>query len=186
MRRRAFVGIDSSLTQPGLSVLWDDGELAFAGSLLTGKLHGGTRLAFIEGWVLDNVGDAHVAGCAIEGPSLGSTHREFDLGEISGVCRCLAAREWGLEATVIPPTQLKLFASGNGREEDLIHAVKRHWGVDVGTDDNAADAYALARLARALVHGPGPRRCEAEVVRDILAPCARSPKIRKTTNRNNV
>lgn len=186
MRRRAFVGIDSSLQQPGLAVLWDDGELSFAGSLRTGTSRGGTRLAAIEGWISDNVGDAYVVGCAIEGPSLGSTHREFDLGEISGVCRCLAARAWGVEATVVPPTQLKLFADGNGRAEDLIHAVKRHWGIDVGEDDNAADAYALARIARALVHGPGPRRCEAEVVRDILAPPARAPKIRRTTNRNNV
>jgi Holliday junction resolvasome RuvABC endonuclease subunit len=186
MRRRAFVGIDSSLQQPGLAVLWDNGERKFIGSLRTGSLRGGARLASIEKWIVDNVGDVHIVGCAIEGPSLASTHREFDLGEISGVCRCLASRAWEVEATIVPPSQLKLFADGNGRAEDLIHAVKRHWGVDVGTDDNAADAYALARLSRALVHGPGPRRCEAEVVRDILTPRVKTPKLRKTTNRDNV
>ncbi len=49
---------------------------------------------------------------------------------------------------VVPPMTLKKFATGKGtsKKQEMLLQIYKRWGVEF-LDDNAADAYALARLA---------------------------------------
>lgn len=180
-----YVGFDTSLRGCALAVL-SEKSTVFAGSLQLGdKPRGGERLAKIRTFLVKNLPlSSLVVSATIEGPSLKSVHREFDLGEVSGIVKQLVYELWHIEARPIPPTRLKLYASGHGHTEDLIHAVKQHWGHDAGTDDDQADAFALAHLARALATKPGRRRCEVQVVHDILHPDVKKRVIHKRSKDN--
>lgn len=171
-----YVGIDQSLLRPGIAVFTEDGEVALATDLIVAPtLRGGTRLRWIKDSIMAKLkpyASSLVAG-AMEGPSLGSTHREFDLGEISGVIKLLLLEAVGVEPWVIPPTTLKKFATGNGlaKKEDVLHAVKNKYGYDFTDRDDVADAFFLARMAWALNHPKlSTRRCELEVIAALLAP----------------
>lgn len=180
-----FLGIDSSLRRPGAVLLSDQGLLLRASHLRVGDaFRGGERLSLIYRWLADDVlrdvkpGD--VAGAAIEGPSLESTHREYDLGSAFGVCQLAAFQAGYVECRVIEPSRLKKFATGNGAasKEEVLYAVKDLWAVSL-TDDNEGDAYVLAQIARSLVHNTFKRRSQAEIVHEIRYPLVR--KRTKTT-----
>ena len=49
---------------------------------------------------------------------------------------------------VIPPMTLKKYATGKGtsKKQEMLLQIYKRWGVEF-SDDNAADAYALARLS---------------------------------------
>jgi Holliday junction resolvasome RuvABC endonuclease subunit len=49
---------------------------------------------------------------------------------------------------VVPPMTLKKYATGKGtsKKQEMLLQIYKRWGVEFN-DDNAADAYALARLA---------------------------------------
>jgi Holliday junction resolvasome RuvABC endonuclease subunit len=130
---------------------------------------------------------ASVRRAAIEGPSLNSTHREFDLGEASAVAKLAIYHCSGVEPIVVPPTQLKRFATGSGSadKEAILHAVKTHLGVMLGDDDDAADALMLARFAWALDHQSSlTRRCELETVRAVLEPRKKKQRVRPSKQPN--
>jgi len=183
-----YVGVDCSLRKPGLTVLSAD-AVVYCGSLKT-KSSGAARLDAIAYYIADRLSGHLVAGSAIEGPSLKSQHREFDLGEGSGAAKLILFRAslGSAEPLVVPPTQLKLYAAGNGNadKDDVIHWVKEAWGYDVGDDDDAADSFALAHLARALDLGGVKRRCEAQVVHDILHPGAAKPRVKHRRSKENI
>lgn len=178
-----YVGIDPSLTKPGLAILNKIGSVLFVGSLSVGQnVRGAARLQRLFDWARQQLKPFQrpVRKACIEGPSFGSIHREFDLGEASGVLK-LAVYSDSTELVVVPPTSAKLFATGQGHAEkrDMIHAVKIHYGVDVGADNDAADAFVLARIAWALDNEMLlTRRSEIEVVRSVLHP---KPKKKKAS-----
>ena len=120
------------------------------------------------------VGEAQVAHAALEGPSLGSTHREFDLGEVSGVVRQAVYHSWSIEPLVVAPTQLKLFATGNSSSDKdaVVNAVNKQWGIDT-SNDNVADAVTLAQIARAAHLGI---RCATRRQMDVVAALINPPK----------
>lgn len=183
-----YVGVDCSLRKPGLTVLTADAVI-YCGSLKI-KSSGAARLDAIAYYIADRLAGHLVAGSAIEGPSLKSQHREFDLGEGSGAAKLILFRAslGSAEPLVVPPTQLKLYATGNGNtgKDDVIHWVKEAWGYNVGGDDDAADSFALAHLARALDLGGVKRRCEAQVVHDILHPGAAKPRVKHRRSKENI
>lgn len=165
-----YVGVDPSLNRPGLAILKNGLEVEFLNALsVSRKLRGAERLATLFSWA-----SAHtrfptgvVVGGCIEGPSLGSTHREFDLGEASGALKVAVFEAAGISLRVIEPARLKRFATGNGMasKAEVLHAVKLVFGLDLGDDDDSADALMLARLAWAIDHKALlRRRCEIEVV----------------------
>jgi Holliday junction resolvasome RuvABC endonuclease subunit len=165
-----YIGVDPSLNRPGLAILKNGLEIEFLNALsVSRKLRGAERLATIFSWAASHTRFplGVVTGGCIEGPSLGSTHREFDLGEASGALKVAVFEAAGVELQVIEPTRLKKFATGNGQasKAEVIHAVKVVFGIDLGDDDDSADALMLARLAWALDHKDElRRRCELEVV----------------------
>lgn len=146
------------------------------------KSRGAERLHGHWEWVRQslNAFSETLGGACIEGPSLDSVHREFDLGEASGVLKAAVYSFSPVELQVVEPARLKKFATGNAMasKEEVLHAVKTVYGLDLGDDDDRADAYVLARIAWAKDNVSSlTRRCEAEVVHAILHPAAK-PKRR--------
>lgn len=148
-------------------------------------LRGGGRLDAIRNFLLRTVGDLGISFAALEGPSLNSTHREFDLGEVSGVVRAEIYHSWSVEPLVVAPAQLKLYATGRSGADkgEIINAVKG-WGFTTD-NDNVADAVVLAHIARS-VHQEV--RCATRHQQDVVirlrhpkAP-AKRPRRKSVTN----
>ena len=175
-----YVGIDPSLNRPGLGVVSQDGTVKLATSFSVGRsVRGASRLHQNAEWLGETLQriDGKIARICVEGPSLRSVHREFDLGEGSGVLKLAAYRVSQIEPTVIEPLRLKKFATGKAQADksDVIHAVKTTLALDLGDDDDAADACMLARMAWALDHPRDlTRRGECEVIAALLN--GRAPK----------
>ena len=185
-----YVGVDPSLTSPGLAVVDAAGKVLFADSFSVRRdVRGAARLVANEAWAsetLSKLAKPLLRAC-IEGPSLGSTHREFDLGEGSGVLKRAVYHYGAVEPIVIAPTRLKLFATGKAQAEkvDVLHAVKNQFGLDLKNNDDAADALMLAYLAWALDHSSQlTRRSQLEVVRDVLNPVVKQKRVRLNTKTN--
>jgi crossover junction endodeoxyribonuclease RuvC len=181
-----YLGVDQSLREPGVALLTPDGRVVIGTSTKVGvTLRGGARLAAIRSFILKTVGGLDIAFAALEGPSLNSTHREFDLGEVSGVVRAEVYHSWSVEPLVVAPTQLKLYATGRAGadKEDVINAVNG-WGFPTD-NDNIADAVVLAHIARA-VHQEV--RCATRHQQDVVAalrnprPPARRARRKSVTN----
>jgi len=102
---------------------------------------------------------------AMEGYSIDSTNRPFDLGEIGGVVKCLLA-ELEIPCIVVAPKSLKRFVTGSGTasKDKMIAYVNKYYGVKT-EDDNAADAAGLARFAEVYLTNNSLRRCELEGVK---------------------
>lgn len=81
---------------------------------------------------------------------------------------------------VIPPTKVKLFATGNGgaSKDEVCAGVEKNWGVTF-SNHNIADAYVLARMAYAIDTGIVVTDYQAEVIDDILNPKPKSKKSAK-------
>lgn len=182
-----FVGVDCSRRKPGLTILTEK-HVVYCGSLKT-VARGAHCLDEIATFLEKQLQCCVILRSAIEGPSMNSESRKYDLGEAAGVAKLFLFRASGglVEPVEVPPKQLKLYAAGNGAAEDLIHAVKTEWGYDTGKDDDAADSYALAHLARALHLGAGKRRCEFQVIHDILHPDPKKKsKVKHRRTKDNI
>lgn len=184
-----YVGVDPSLRSPGLAILDATGAKVMAGSFSVGRAtRGSERISENAAWARTQLeGRGDVLRVCIEGPSLGSVHREFDLGEGSGALRVAVYQVAPVEPLVVSPTSVKLFASGAAQasKELMLHAVKTNYGYDFGDDDDAADAFVLARIAWAVDHRPLLiRRCELEVVQSLLNPKAKKARTRQAKGDN--
>lgn len=185
-----YVGIDPSLNRPGLAVLSADGKTLVATAFSVGRhTRGAARLHQNASWLTATIQSLQidVARVCIEGPSLKSIHREFDLGEGSGVLKAAIYNYSSVEPVVVEPTRLKKFATGKPQaaKAEVLHAVKAVGGPDLGDDDDAADAYMLARLAWAFDNQSSlTRRYELEVVQSLLEtkPVARVLRTKTSDN----
>lgn len=166
-----FLGVDQSLNATGICRLAQDGSIqAMATINPEGRLDA-QRLVFIKRTVASFATDIKFA--ALEGYSYDSVGRVFELGEIGGVIKTLLV-ELGIGFVVVPPIQLKKFATGTtyASKEAMVEAAKEAKAA-VG-DDNQADAFFLARIARAYdTTSDDLRRCEHEVIHSLRNP---SPK----------
>jgi crossover junction endodeoxyribonuclease RuvC len=187
-----YLGIDQSLQSPGLAIVDEQGKAIQVSHLsVSEKKRGVERLATIVAWVTTNVrlsiaqqGCLVAQGC-LEGYSVNSSNRPYDLGEISGAIRVALYQELGLVLTVVEPTRLKKFATGKGiaTKEEVIHAVNTEWKASLHQTDEA-DAYVLAQIAKAMSTQSFTRRCQAEVVRDLLNPPRKRRRLRTTPTKN--
>lgn len=129
------------------------------------------RLLEIYDWLKKECSGYAIQVIVMEAPSLNSTNKLFTLGEVSGIVKLFAHKELNLDITSIEPLIVKKFVSGNALADkaEVIRAVNSFWSVN--TDDNdAADAYALAQIARGFGLGWSifNRRHAAETLRSIL------------------
>lgn len=185
-----FVGVDVGLRFPAVGVVSQAGRVVAASSFtIGGDLRGARRLAEIRRRAIDFVAPwGPILGAAIEGPSLGSTHREYDLGEASGVLKSWLYELYEVEPQVVEPTRLKLYATGSGSAgKDLVmQYVVRDLQFPVA-DDDAADAAVLAHIAFALATKVRPAtRDQAEVLRGLRTPPATKRRISRRNGLPNL
>jgi len=106
-------------------------------------------VSLLTSWTSANAGPpAHVA---MEGYSRGSRQRREEAGELGGTIKRVLRAVYPAPVcypTVVPPSSLKLFATGSGRatKHQVIDAVFDTWSYKARTDD-IADAYTLAVIA---------------------------------------
>lgn len=164
-----FLGIDQSLNATGICRLSQDGSVQILATINPEGRLDAQRLVFIKRAVATFA--VSVTFAAIEGYSYDSVGRVFELGEIGGTIKTLLV-ELGIDFVVVPPVQLKKFATGTTyASKEIMTEAARQANVPVGDDDNQADAFFLARIARAYgVTADHLRRCELEVIHALRNP----------------
>jgi crossover junction endodeoxyribonuclease RuvC len=125
---------------------------------------GVARLADIRWWLMDKFDEIAKSGdiqeIAMEGTVLAS-QSALVLGELAAtvklacwdyfdgnVNRYIPYPEHMRTPLQIPPMTLKKFAAGKGnaKKQEMLMQIYKRWGIEFN-DDNAADSYALARVA---------------------------------------
>lgn len=159
---RAHVGIDPSLTGFAVCVIDDGGR--WAAKVIRPESRGPERLHAIKRGFdrfLRDYAPSGVEDVAIEGLVLRS-HSASVLGEVSGVVKEYLYSDRGIVPLSVTPAMLKKFVSGKGTgvsKAQVMMNVLKKWGQEI-PDDNAADAYVLARICR----GRTDVQYEADVV----------------------
>ena len=147
-----FIGLDLSLTDTGVTVISDEGVKFYS---ITSAGHKGdttaimaARLEKIASDVLSHIPDAANVLVAIEGPAFmskfGSPHERAGLWW--SIVIPLVLR--GQNVTVIPPNNLKMYATGKGgaKKDVVLAAVVRRY-IDVAVvNNNIADSLVLAAM----------------------------------------
>jgi Holliday junction resolvasome RuvABC endonuclease subunit len=95
-----------------------------------------------------------VEAVALEGYAMHAKFGREKAGELGGLTKIAIAHELGMEPLIVPPTSLKRFVTGSGgaSKDDMRAAVEEKWGERFSSHD-IADAYGLAQMARASLHG---------------------------------
>ena len=159
------VGIDQSLTGFAMTALNVADPNAYETWVYKSPKSGVSRLADIRWWMmskfdfLDNQ-NCRVTEIAMEGTVLAS-HSALKLGELAGLVKLtiwdyfdgnlysvIPYEEHLRKPLQIPPMTLKKYATGKGtaKKQEMLMQMYKRWNVEFN-DDNAADSYALARLA---------------------------------------
>jgi Holliday junction resolvasome RuvABC endonuclease subunit len=158
------IGIDQSLTGFALTALNVDAPDQYQTWVYKSDKRGVARLADIRWWLMNKfdvvakVGD--IEEIAMEGTVLAS-QSALVLGELaatvklacwdyfdSNVSRYYPYPDHMRVPLQIPPMTLKKYAAGKGnaKKQEMLMQIFKRWGIEFN-DDNAADSYALARLA---------------------------------------
>lgn len=151
------VGIDQSLTGFALSAVHTLNPSEHITWVYKSPYFGVERLSDIRTWLTEHLEyleeqGAIIQDIAMEGTVLAS-HAALVLGELSATVR-LAIFDYFEDGDdrrfplKIPPMTLKKYASGKGnsKKQEMLLQIYKRWGIEFN-DDNAADAYALARMA---------------------------------------
>jgi crossover junction endodeoxyribonuclease RuvC len=143
-----IVGLDLSLTATGYSVIDLPGTYFNTGVLEPGKLTGLARIDLILNYV---VGFAKTGSLfVIEDFSFGSKGQAvFQIAGLGFIVRH-ALWKLGIQTIFVAPTTLKKFVTGAGNSDKsvMLKEIFKRWGADIN-DDNAGDAYGLARIGMA-------------------------------------
>lgn len=128
------------------------------------------RLADVQDHLASRMFDGSIYLAAMEGYAMGAKFGREKAGELGGATK-LTLWAGGYVPHIVQPSALKKFVLGEGagRGKNLmLKGVYKKWGVDFN-DDNAADSYALARLAH-MLHNPtlAEHKYEQAVIRTIL------------------
>lgn len=171
------VGIDQSYSGFGFAVLGKDDSYLVEVVQFDG--HGVDRLAQVDQYLYEKFTDLrqtrnNVVDVAMEGYSYGSqvAHKA---GELGATVKLNLRKNENMYPLIVPPTTLKKYVTGKGnasKKSQMMLATYKKWGVEL-LDDNAADAYGLARLA----FGYQTTAYEKEVI-DTMS----DPKHRESTN----
>lgn len=150
------LGIDQSLTGFALTVMSVDDPSKHLTWVYKSPYFGIERLVDIRTWLIDSINyiehelELDILDIAMEGTVLQS-QAALVLGELSACVRLAIYdhfedhRKYPLK---VPPMTLKKYAAGKGnaKKQEMLLQIYKRWGLEFN-DDNAADAYALARLA---------------------------------------
>ena len=150
------IGIDQSLTGFALSAVSIAAPEKHITWVYKSPYFGIERLADIRQWLIDTfdyVSEDHgIVDIAMEGSVLAS-HAALVLGELAAVVKMAIYDYFGEDENCryplkVPPMTLKKYAAGKGnaKKQEMLMQIYKRWGIEFN-DDNAADAYALGRLA---------------------------------------
>lgn len=149
-----WVGIDQSYTGFGLAIMDEKGCHTYLGTWPAAKFgEGAYRLLCIQEWLTDHLIDLPINMVCMEGYSNGSKFGREKAGELGAAVK-LALYDLPPAVTpviIVPPLSVKKFATGSGaaKKSAMLLAVYKRWGVEF-TDDNHADAFVLAQIAKAI------------------------------------
>jgi len=151
------LGIDPSLSGFALAAVSVASPNQYEVWVYKSPLSGVARLADIRQWLLHKFAFLHenmhtIYDVAIEAAILASPS-SLPLGELGGLVKLtlwdhLPEGSTSRTPLKIAPMTLKKFAAGKGnaKKQEMLLQIYKRWGAEFN-DDNAADAYALARLA---------------------------------------
>jgi Holliday junction resolvasome RuvABC endonuclease subunit len=155
------LGIDQSLTGFALTAMNVDTPESYETWVYKSEYRGVKRLSDISGWMIRKIDWlVHEQSCliqdiAMEGTVLAS-QSALVLGELAATVK-LALWDYFMDydhqdhlrvPLQVPPMTLKKYAAGKGnaKKQEMLMQIYKRWGIEFN-DDNAADSYALARLA---------------------------------------
>lgn len=164
-----MLAIDQSLTSSGYAYYDRDGKL-IVGRIMPKQLRGVQRLSFIENTFADMIGKAQADMIVMEGYSMGSRGRIFDIGELGGVIK-FSAYTMQKPILIVPPSVLKKWTTGKGNADKkaMLAAVKKKWYADCKSHD-VADAIALLHFGELYMEQKSKRRKNPEI-REMLKKC---------------
>lgn len=159
------IGIDQSLTGFAMTVLNVGRPECYETWVYKSEYKGVKRLNDIRFWMSSKLMTLALQGnsfhdVAMEGTVLAS-HSALVLGELSATVKLAlwdlfedSPNELCRTPLQIPPMTLKKYAAGKGnaKKQEMLMQIYKRWGIEFN-DDNAADSYALARLASGSVTG---------------------------------
>jgi len=153
-----ILGFDPSLTSSGFCYTDQEGNI-HTGRIKANDLRQITRLQFIRDSFIELLKVGLLRRnkynlVVYEGYAMGGRAqrgRFFDMGELGGVLK-LVAIERGFDILVVPPTNLKQFATetGNAKKPEITKAIASLWNYHVKQNDEA-DAFALMKLGEAWI-----------------------------------
>jgi Holliday junction resolvasome RuvABC endonuclease subunit len=177
------IGIDQSLTGFALTALNVSAPDQYQTWVYKSDKKGVARLADIRWWLMDKFDEiaknGDIENVAMEGTVLAS-QAALVLGELaatvklacwdyfdSNVNRYVPYPDHMRVPLQIAPMTLKKYAAGKGnaKKQEMLMQIYKRWGIEFN-DDNAADSYALARLASGNALGA----IEAAIVEQIKDP----------------
>jgi len=159
------IGIDQSLTGFAISAVNVSKPECYETWVYKSPYKGVQRLSDIQDWLFSKMeflkeNNNEIVDIAMEGTVLAS-HSALVLGELAATVKLfffehffetnhyVSAPDPMLRTPLqIPPMTLKKYAAGKGnaKKQEMLMQIYKRWGVEFN-DDNAADSYALARLA---------------------------------------
>lgn len=135
-------------TTKGYDVL-KDGELVEKIELGKGELKSAlARGVIVKEYIQGIIKEYRVDRCIAEGFAMDKKNSMvYNIGEFSGIVKS-GCVELGYDVLEIPPNTLKKEATGYGMasKENMIYSLKKLFKVDVGDDDDCADALLLSLL----------------------------------------
>ncbi len=167
------IGIDQSLTGFAFTALATPNPNQYHTWVYKSPYFGIERLVDIRQFLFDHfdyISEKHeIQDIAMEGTVLAS-HSALVLGELSALVK-LTVYDYFDNNTrfplMVPPMTLKKYAAGKGnaKKQEMLLQMYKRWGIEFN-DDNAADSYALARLAAGIYKD----KVEQAVVEQIKDP----------------
>lgn len=158
------IGIDQSLTGFALTALNIKDPSKFNSWVYKSDKRGVARLSDIRWWLMSKFDEIAKIGdiqeIAMEAAIMASPS-SLMLGELAGLVKltCWDYFDGNLNRYIpypqklraplqVPPMTLKKYAAGKGnaKKQEMLMQIFKRWGIEFN-DDNAADSYALARLA---------------------------------------
>jgi crossover junction endodeoxyribonuclease RuvC len=122
------------------------------GTIPTDKLRGVPRLEHVVDKIQSLIDNVRPELMVMEGYAMGAprgkggNNNSFSIGELGGVLK-FAIYKSRIPLLLVPPTSLKLFATGKGNanKEVVMEAISKHSGRVFSSDDEA-DAYGLLQM----------------------------------------
>lgn len=139
------VGIDQSYSGFAIALMTGD---KYHVSVYKGEGTGTDRLKNIKNHLIAALNDFDIADVAMEGYAYGAQMAHM-AGELGGMVKLTLLEEFGIHPLIVAPSMLKKYVTGKGtgvQKNQMLLNIYKKWGIEF-TDDNAADAFALAKIA---------------------------------------